>query len=382
MVKPSKQRLGSNWNSIRDNLRSGKLSPFVEDVKGSKGIKEVSYESENHWSVLTQMNGSMWPHVLPYCLIASLEAYLIHYAKENGINLTYPCGGHQFMSLLVSFLVVTRTTITYNRFMTLRQQLGKCFQSCRELMQLTAMLTFTNKSPESLKWRRNVALKTIELLRVTIAAIQYESSQEAAYDILPESIKKGEDIFVQEGVDSDSNKIMKWAHGKRTATDENWRAPIVCAYNLRAEIMKIRQSEILEKQMHVNEELKILDQVSNFVTAFHGLKLILTTPYPFPLVQMSRTLLFFWVFTLPFCLVGAIEQAIHVVFIVFLITYGFLGLEYVSIELADPFGNDANDFDSYAMAQFVFEDIYIILYKIDGPQSAESLRKQVSAMVK
>jgi len=109
---------------------------------------------------------------------------------------------------------------------------------------------------------------------------------------------------------------------------------------------------------------------------------MLITPYPFPLVQMSRTLLFFWVFTLPFVIENSIDNIYHCCFIVFLITYGFLGLEYVSIELADPFGDDANDFDSSGLAQIVFEDIYIILHKFDGLESAETLRLNVSKMLK
>jgi predicted membrane chloride channel (bestrophin family) len=32
------------------------------------------------------------------------------------------------------------------------------------------------------------------------------------------------------------------------------------------------------------------------------------------------------------------------------VTYGFVGLETVSIELDDPFGDDENDFDNLGMA--------------------------------
>lgn len=35
----------------------------------------------------------------------------------------------------------------------------------------------------------------------------------------------------------------------------------------------------------------------------------------------------------------------------FLLTYGFVGLERVSIEMEDPFGNDTNDFDDMGLAQ-------------------------------
>ena len=33
-------------------------------------------------------------------------------------------------------------------------------------------------------------------------------------------------------------------------------------------------------------------------------------------------------------------------FVIFLLTYGFVGLELVAIELDNPFGNDPNDFNN------------------------------------
>jgi hypothetical protein len=170
-------------------------------------------------------------------------------------------------------------------------------------------------------------------------------------------------------------RISKWAHGERTIMEENLRAPIVLTYNLRETILRGRS--LLSTPMHVNEELKILGFVSEFVTAFHGLKKLVTTPFPFPLVQMTRTFLFFWVFSLPFVLVHSISQPIQVMVIMFYVTYGFLGLEYVSMELDDPFGDDPNDFDDLGMAEIVFEDIYITLFKRDGTASAEMLRDKV-----
>lgn len=59
---------------------------------------------------------------------------------------------------------------------------------------------------------------------------------------------------------------------------------------------------------------------------------------------MARTFLFFWVFSLPFVLVAesdtdtstpvyTIHDCVEVLLILFVCTYGFLGLEYVSVEL-------------------------------------------------
>jgi predicted membrane chloride channel (bestrophin family) len=104
----------------------------------------------------------------------------------------------------------------------------------------------------------------------------------------------------------------------------------------------------------------------------------ITTPVPFPLIQMTRTLVLFYVFTIPLVLLddGSADLLVGHCLVVFWLTYGyvyqkkcklrvcfllanwehgshhfrflfcsFLGLELVSIKLDDPFGNDDNDFE-------------------------------------
>ena len=60
---------------------------------------------------------------------------------------------------------------------------------------------------------------------------------------------------------------------------------------------------------------------------------------------MARTFLFLYVFTIPFVMLGDASSDVAHCCVVFLITYGFFGLEIVAIDLDDPFGDDANDFD-------------------------------------
>jgi predicted membrane chloride channel (bestrophin family) len=87
---------------------------------------------------------------------------------------------------------------------------------------------------------------------------------------------------------------------------------------------------------------------------FQGLKKLITTPFPFPLVQMTRTFLFIWVFTLPTVICYSQDmnrKPYDEALLIFFITYGFIGLEYVAMELDDPFGEDPNDFDDLGMAQ-------------------------------
>jgi predicted membrane chloride channel (bestrophin family) len=119
------------------------------------------------------------------------------------------------------------------------------------------------------------------------------------------------------------------------------RVPIRLSYLLRKTICT--QSKRLRTPIHVAQENKLLD---HFMKGYYGIRKFLTTPVPFPFIQMARTLLFLYVFTVPFVTLSDTSNDIARCFAVFLLTYAFLGLEVVAIELDDPFGEDPNDFDN------------------------------------
>lgn len=124
----------------------------------------------------------------------------------------------------------------------------------------------------------------------------------------------------------------------------------------------------------LGESLTILENIR--------MRKFLTTPLPFPMVQMARTYLFFYVYTVPFALLSDNSNPIAHCVIIFILTYGFMGLEYVSIELSNPFGDDDNDFDCLGTAYGVFEDIYMCILQCDGPEWTERLRKKMDPRVK
>jgi Bestrophin, RFP-TM, chloride channel len=61
---------------------------------------------------------------------------------------------------------------------------------------------------------------------------------------------------------------------------------------------------------------------------------------------MSRTFIFFYIYTLPSALLTASSTPIADLVVLFIVTYGFIGLELISVELDDPFGDDVIDFDT------------------------------------
>jgi len=316
----------------------------------------VTYNSSNHFAVLTQMHGSVWPRVLPHCILNILNVSAVAYLdRAYDLDLGYSDKGHTFMSMIVSFLVVTRSNITYSRFMESRSYLSTVMRSCRELMQYVVTFTRYDTSDKAKKWRLTMARKTIVLLRSVVSALQFPS--------------KGEHTWKMPLLNEKEREAVKEAVGEY----DSHRTPMILAMFLRSSIAS--NCEFLSPPMNLNRELKLHSFVSDFISGYHGLTKLIDTQFPFPLAQMTRTFVYIWVYSLPWVLYNDEIQLPALILIVFFITYAFVGLECVSIELDDPYGNDPNDFDVLGMANVVFQDIQICIYDADGKDAAEKLDK-------
>ena len=356
--------------------------------KAGYRVHRVSYTAHNHVQVLFRMYGSAFPQVLPFCLANILWTFIVVTLRTYQVcDLTFHSSvGHSFMGLLVSFLIVSRSKISYDRFMEFRRHLAVTYRVCRDLGQFTAVYTSSTQTPAAQAWRQEVCYRTILLLRVTMDALLWSSTEREHWE--EEYIDASDE---EEDSDEEDNErkyskrktlsqhlslMRRLSHGRRSKIDENFRAPITFQHVLRQTIMDHPRS--LGYKMPVNEYRDLLNFVTIFNDAFHNFRVLIFTPYPFALVQMTRAFLFFWVYTLPMVLLKD-YRVWSSVLIVLLVSFGFIGIEYVSIALDDPFGDDTNDVDEHGMALLVYEDIYLSLYRTDGPSAAFALRERVLA---
>lgn len=366
------------------------------DLTKGQAVRHMMWDDSSHWTVLTQLYGSVWPRVFPYCVANVVMTYTIWYLKNNNIvDLTSAPSGHKYMATMMSFLVVTRVKIMYDHYMYNSQKLSDCYRAIRELAHCTCVLTARDKSTRAKEWRQDVIYNGIILLRVTMAVLEFRANPDQEPWDVPElswiqqaDIKHNLFLKRLDSPDEAATSVRKLGHARlgggeddrRTVLDEACRAPIGLAFNLRKEIMKQRDGKWLKKgtwDHPCNEETKLLDCVGDFLKAFSGLRVLISNPFPFPLVQMTKTFLFVWMFSLPFALCHDEYRAVNVCVIIFLITFGFFGLEFVAMELADVFGDDPSDFDNLGHAQATFEDCYIAVYNLDGEAWARRLRKKV-----
>jgi len=335
----------------------------------------VSYDSANHCGVVFQMWGSVWPKVLPYCIFNVLVMMGLGYLKEvkaSNLKMQTSAQGHGFITVVVAFLVVSRVNIALGRFTEARNNLGIMYRETRELIQNVCVLSNHATTEEAQQWRHELAYRTLLMLRTTMVVIDYPTDFVAAWDI-PE-LQGEERSLVKNGLTGPLRS--RWSHSRRGEWEETMRVPIRLAYLVRKALHS--NTTRLRVPLAIPQELKLLGCVDTFMSGYYGVRKFLTTPVPFPLIQMARTFLFLYIFTVPMVLVTD-ETSSHVArcLIVFMITFGFMGLELVAIEMDNPFGDDANDFNNAAMAMTAYEDSYLTIYDVDGEEWADKLRRKM-----
>jgi predicted membrane chloride channel (bestrophin family) len=314
--------------------------------------------------------------VFPFCVLNVGLVLFLHWLNttfEGTYNIEISTLGHTLTTLVVSFLLVSRVNMALSRFWEARNALGIMYRQHRELVQ--SMIVFSNhvEDKAAKEWRLEVAYRSAILLKVVMAVMEYPSTGVLAWDI-PE-LTGQEEQYVRNSSLVLSARARRWAHEQRSAWEETMRTPIQLAYLLRKSIHS--QQKRLRVPLVAAQEMKLLASVESFMEGYYGIRKFMTTPVPFPLIQMSRTFVFLYLFTIPFVLMQDQSSLFAHCTTAAIMTYGFLGLEMTAIELDDPFGNDDNDFDNEAMANTAYEDTYLTLLDMDGEVWVDKLRARM-----
>jgi predicted membrane chloride channel (bestrophin family) len=135
----------------------------------------------------------------------------------------------------------------------------------------------------------------------------------------------------------------------------------------------------LPQPLQQMQEMQLLDRVKAFMDSYRGIRKYLVAPLPLPWVQLGRIFVLAYVFTLPFALLSPDLnlEGVQVIFTTFLMTYGFLGCEFLFVELDDPFAEDPNDLPLAEECRAAVEDIILSLYFADGKAAAIKLESEI-----
>jgi len=123
---------------------------------------------------------------------------------------------------------------------------------------------------------------------------------------------------------------------------------------------------LLTSEEHVEGGCKNVGElhgrVNNIMGAYFNLIKFQTTPIPLIMEQMGRTLTYIFIFTLPMSLLDSRkDELIEALLLIFIVTYGYLGMIHANMELSDPLGNDDNDLETERYLGIIKHDIERLL---------------------
>lgn len=246
--------------------------------------------------------------------------------------------------------------------MNARTLLSNLTLTSKELIHHAVAFTrYKDRNDTAMLWRSSMAKRTISLLRVVVSILKVPS--------------KKKNIWEESSIEKLDRQALLLAVGK-----SNERSPLVLTLFLRSVIASHIHN--ISPPLEVAQELFLLNCTNDFLNAYSELMVQISTPQPFPMVQMTKTFLFAYVFTLPFVLASYLQHQAALIFMTFFITYGLVGLELVGIEMDDPFGDDPNDFNVESIARNAYKDIIISIEDIDGEEAAENIESTLYLSVR
>ena len=345
--------------------------------------RTVAYDSRHILSVIFQCYGSVWSQVLPYCIANTLLTLLLLYLLSIGIDLTVSEWGHEFMSVLASFLLITKFNLTLGVYYEMQSNLLKIGRATRQIAMLACCLTKQQQNQKAAAvWRSEVAFRALVMLSATSTMLTKVNDLDA-WEAPGVSIEElGPLVLLDPNVSYEKHELSQiprninprqYEAGHSLPSDLNLRVPTMLAHQLCQTIASIPQLDSMQVK-------QLTDQVELFLEGFHGIRVYLNIPLPFSMIQMARIFLVLYVFTMPFAILSAdlkLADA-QVVLLVFIMSYGFMGLEIVSTNLDDPFGSDPSDLPVIEQMKELMEDVMLMISQVDGLDAAMQLRSRIT----
>lgn len=283
--------LSSNSNTSNQQNRNDVLEGFLD-----KPIRHLTWDDNDHWKVLTQLYGSVWPRVLTFCIVNTCITWIVFQLKHHHIlDVTFESSSHKYMGFLMSFLVVTRAKLLFDQYMAASRYLGAAYRATRNLTQQVTTFTMHDKSERAKQWRQDVCYAAILLLRSTVSVLRMRSDPESleAWEV-PELTREQQDNITDSSGSSDDDSSIsgienttlipdKLAHlqrKERIRLEEASRMPTFLAFHLRQEIMKVRDGTWVKPETFHHpclEQFSLMDNVDAFMKAYAGLRDLLIT---------------------------------------------------------------------------------------------------------
>jgi len=231
-------------------------------------------------------------------------------------------------TFILGFLVVFRSQQAYARWWeggTLLQQLrGEWFNAYSNLM------AFCNSAPEKQQDVLEFQHRLVRLMSLLYcAAIQQVSTMK----------KQNYELIDIKDFNHDSLQFLTEAHDRCE----------VCLQWIQRLIGEANETQVIKVSPPILS--RVYNQLGNGIVNLNNARKITEFPIPFPLAQMiTFMLLFHWGITAFVC-AASVQTTFWAGLISFIVVFSFWSINYIAVELEQPFGDDANDLPLHDMQE-------------------------------
>lgn len=284
----------------------------------------------HHWrSHLLDIRGSMIREILPRVVTMTawagivVTAHMSLIASNMGPGLAIKSTAHALVGLVLGLLLVFRTNSSYDRFWEGRKLWGGIVNETRNLARAAC-----------------VHLKEVPEVRdrVVYGAVAFSY---ASMTQLRRKRRKRRKSAASEPIASARQCIGPLtellAADEREPLLANEHLPLAVSIWTTNELRNARRAGQISDYVLVAADQN-MQQLIDYVG---GCERIHSTPMPYAYMVHSRRALILYCCTLPFALVG--EFGWFAIPAVLLMSFLFLGIEEIGVEIEDPFGQDEND---------------------------------------
>lgn len=320
----------------------------------------ILYTSGGIWYVLKlfQMQGSVFPHSLmvaiPCATIAAAmrwamnEEYLRFLEAEDSIlKETQAWSGFSF---LVGFLIVFRTSQAYNRFWdgctATHQMRAEWFDACSALI---AFCAHSKAEIGSVMRFKNTLIRLFSMLHAAALAELEEINTEGRHTA---DIKAyGFELVDAIGIDAQSLQTIK---------DSTSKVELIFTW-----IQLLIVEEIETGVMSIPPPIlsRAFQEIANGMVAFHDALKITYIPFPFPYAQTCDCLLVLHWIVVPFVTSQWVSWPSWAFIFVFIQVFILWSLNFIAVEIENPFGTDSNDLAGSDMQIEMNRNLILLLHQ-------------------
>ena len=314
--------------------------------------------------------------VLPLCIANCLLLALVGYLRKK-VDFAFSPNGHGLLTLLVSFLVVSKVNLAFDRYKAVRQFAGQGSIALRELIQMVMVISNktmargedgagsrdSERAKDLRQWRWECVAKATDILDASVLVLRDRSlAKHLAFNKALEAPPIATDYNAKDKGYSGESPVDRGTLVSDPLTlVQSLRLHLYCTPGLDLELL---------------ERMHLINKLQEYTSCYTHLLNLASTPLPFPLVQMGRAFLLIWTFSMPIVLLdGPFSSMWAAQVFLFFLTYGFIGLELVSIKLSDPFGDGRDDVQISGIREAAILGIENDLSEIEMMQTTISERR-------